>query len=205
MANVMGYLYFRINLFISWHFHDWRNVVLAVQDRTAGQIRAEHQLEVACRCRQPVGLVPSGSRALQINVDGAIGVRHEAGARADAGAIDGVAHHVPDHIGHGQRPEGIVGGSCPSGKCRTYSRWPESRRPALSTVVVQYAASSTPLTAGSTLAQAARRRMPLPGWPHLKVVLQPLTVVVMAFTTAFIMICAVRNASTPPTMIPCTT
>src|SRR5213079_2489083 len=98
-----------------------------------------------------------------------------------------------------------LGGSCPTGKCRTYSRWPESRRPALPTVVVQYAASCTTLTAGSTLAQAARRRMPLPGWPHLKVVLQPLTVVVMAFTTAFIMICAVRNASTPPTMIPCTT
>src|SRR5450755_678284 len=46
-----------------------------------------------------------------------------------------------------------LGGSCPSGKCRTYSRWPESRRPALSTVVVQYAASCTTLTAGSTLAQ----------------------------------------------------
>ena len=66
MANVMGYLYFRINLFISWHFHDWRHVVLAVEDSTAGQIRAEHQLEVACRCRQPVGLVPCGSRALHI-------------------------------------------------------------------------------------------------------------------------------------------
>ncbi len=48
-------------------------------------------------------------RAAYSNVDGAIGVRHEAGARADAGAIDGVAHHVPDHIGHGQRPEGLVG------------------------------------------------------------------------------------------------
>ena len=66
MANVMGYLYFRINLFMSLHFHDWRHVVLAVEDRTAGQIRAQHQLEVACRCRQPVGLVPGGSRALNI-------------------------------------------------------------------------------------------------------------------------------------------
>src|SRR5438132_1201696 len=94
MANVMGYLYFRINLFISVHLHDWRHVVLAVEDSTARQLR---------------------------------------------------------------------------------------------------------------LAHAARRRMPLPGWPHLKVVLQPLTVVVMAFTTAFITIFAVRNASTPPTMIPCTT
>ena len=111
MANVIGYLYFRINLFILLllHFHDWRHVIRPIQDRTTGQIRTQHQLEIACWCRQPVGLVPSWSRALQRNVDGAIGVRHEAGARADAGAIDGVADHVPDHIGHGQRPEGIVG------------------------------------------------------------------------------------------------
>ena len=107
MANVTGYLYFRINRFISVHFHDGRHVVLAVENCWAGQIRAQHQLEVACRCRQPVGLVPGGSRALYSNVDGAIGALHQAGARADAGAIDGVAHHVPDHIGHGQRPEGL--------------------------------------------------------------------------------------------------
>src|SRR5258708_2874511 len=98
-----------------------------------------------------------------------------------------------------------LGGRCPTGKCRTYSRWPESLRPALSTVVVQYAVSCATLAAGSTLAHAARRRMPLPGWPHLVVVLHPLTVVVMAFTTAFIMICALRNATTPRTMITSTT
>jgi len=46
---------------------------------------------------------------LHRNVDGAIGVRHKAGTRTDAGAIDGVTDHEPDHIGHGQRPEGIVG------------------------------------------------------------------------------------------------
>ena len=39
------------------------------------------------------------------------------------------------------------------------------------------------------------------GLAALKVVLHPLTVVVMAFITAFMMICAVRNASTAPTMI----
>src|SRR5579863_3641550 len=66
MANVMGYLYFRINLFISWHFHDWRHVVLAVEDSTAGQIRTQRQLEVASRCRQPVGHVSWGSRVLPI-------------------------------------------------------------------------------------------------------------------------------------------
>src|SRR5579863_2427263 len=98
-----------------------------------------------------------------------------------------------------------AGGSCPTGKCRTYSRWPESLRPALSAVVVQYAASCATLAAGRVRAHAARRRMPLPGWPHLTVVLHPLTVVVMAFTTAFITILAVRNASTPPMMIACTT
>src|SRR5437868_15123953 len=95
-----------------------------------------------------------------------------------------------------------LGGSCPTGKCRTYSRWPESLRPALSTVVVQYAASCATLTAGSTLAHAARRRMPLPGWPHLKVVLHPLTVVVMALSAAFLTILAVGNVSTRPQMLP---
>src|ERR1700687_2993553 len=117
MANVMGYLYFRINLFISWHFHDWRHVVLAVEDSTAGQIRAQHQLEVACRCWQPVGLVPSGSRALQIHVDGAIGVRHEAGARADAGAIDGLLTMYPTTSVMVSDQKASLGGSCPSGKC----------------------------------------------------------------------------------------
>src|SRR6266567_4282423 len=189
MANVMGYLYFRINLFMSWHFHDWRHVVLAVEDSTAGQIRAEHQLEVACRCRQPVGLVPGGSRALQINIDGAIGVRHEAGARADAGAIDGVADHVPDHIGHGQRPEGIVGRKL---SCRKMQD-------------VSALAGEPPPRAVDGRRPVGRLLHHIDGWPDLKVVLHPLTVVVMAFTTAFIMICAVRNASTPPTMIACTT
>src|SRR2546429_9910061 len=69
-----------------------------------------------------------------------------------------------------------LGGSCPTGKCRTYSRWPESRRPALSTVVVQYAAPCTTLTAGSTLGQAAPGRMALPGWAQLKVVVTALNV-----------------------------
>src|SRR5690348_15916877 len=109
MTNVMGYLYFKINLFISLHFNDWRHVVLTVEDSTAGQIRAEHQLEVACRCRQPVGLASWGSRTLNINVYGAISVGHQTGARADAVAIDRVTHHVTYNIGHGQRPECIVG------------------------------------------------------------------------------------------------
>src|SRR5260370_434009 len=98
-----------------------------------------------------------------------------------------------------------LGGSCPTGKCRTYSRWPESRRPALSTVVVQYAASCTTLTAGSTLAQAARRRMALPGWPHWEGGLQPVPVVGTALAIGVQMNVRVGTASTPPTMIPCTT
>src|SRR5215469_15917637 len=40
------------------------------------------------------------------------------------------------------------GGSWPTGKCRTYWCCPFSVRPVLSTVVVQYAASCTTLTAG---------------------------------------------------------
>ncbi len=81
---------------------------------------------------------------------------------------------------------------------------PFSVRPVPSTVVVQYAASCVTLTAGRFLAHAARRRMPLPGWPHFKVVLQPLTVVWIALIFRFIRTIAVRYASTPPMMTACT-
>jgi hypothetical protein len=108
MANVMRYWCFRINLFISLHFNDWRHVVLAVEDNAVGQIGAEHQLEVACRRRQPVRLVPCGSRALNINIDRAIGVRHETGSVADAVTIDRVTYHVTYNIGHRERPKCIV-------------------------------------------------------------------------------------------------
>src|SRR2546423_7281939 len=73
-----------------------------------------------------------------------------------------------------------LGGSCPTGKCRTHSRWTESLRTALSTVVVQYAASCATLTASRTFAHSARRKTPLPGRPHFKAEILPLTVVVMA-------------------------
>src|SRR5664279_2566161 len=97
------------------------------------------------------------------------------------------------------------GGSCPAGKCRTYSCLPLSVCPEPSVVVVQYAASSNTLTTGRALAQAARTRIPLPGWPHLRMLLQPLTVVVIALTTTFMMRIAVKNASVAPMINPCTT
>src|SRR3954471_5814440 len=97
------------------------------------------------------------------------------------------------------------GGSCPAGKCRTYSCLPLSVCPEPSFVVVQYAASSNTLTTGRALAQAARTRIPLPGWPHFGIELQPLTVVVIALITVFMVTIAVRNASVAPMMIPCTT
>ena len=69
MTKVMRYPYFRINLFISLPFHDGRQVVLAVEDGSAGHIGAEHQLEAACWRGQPVGLCPAGAVLLDINVD----------------------------------------------------------------------------------------------------------------------------------------
>src|SRR6478735_6687006 len=97
------------------------------------------------------------------------------------------------------------GGSCPAGNRRTYSWPPTSVRPAPSLVVVQYAASSNTLTTGNTFAQAARTRIPLPGCPHLRMLLQPLTVVVIALAAAFMMRSAVKNASVAPMITPCTT
>src|SRR6476646_763527 len=55
------------------------------------------------------------------------------------------------------------GGSCPGGKCRRYGCSPLSFLPALSTLVVQYAASSNTLTTGSAFCNAARTSSPLPG------------------------------------------
>src|SRR3954453_12419184 len=97
------------------------------------------------------------------------------------------------------------GGSCPAGKWRTYACLPLSVCPEPSFVVVQYAASPNTSTRGRALAQAARTRIPLPGWPHLGIELQPLTVVVIDLITMFMVTIAVRNASVAPMMIPCTT
>src|SRR4029077_14652642 len=97
------------------------------------------------------------------------------------------------------------GGSCPAGNFRTYSCPPLSVRPEPSLLVVQYAASSKALTTGRAFAQAALTRIPLPGWPTLRMLLQPLTVVVIDLTTAFMLRIAAKNARAAPTISPCTT
>jgi hypothetical protein len=47
IAAVMGYGYFRMNLFISLRPLHWWDVVLAPEHGTVGKIRAQHQLELA--------------------------------------------------------------------------------------------------------------------------------------------------------------
>src|SRR5664280_2077159 len=189
MTAVIGYAYFKMKRFMSLRPHDRRHAVGAIEDRRAGQIRAEHQLELPGRRWQPVLLMPGRSLMLEIKIERSIGLRT---------MYPTTSVTVSDQ-------KASVGGSCPAGKCKTYSWPPTSVRPAPSLVVVQYAASSTTLTTGNAFAQAARTRIPLPGWPHLRMLLQPLTVVVIALAAAFMMRIAVRNASVAPMMTPCTT
>src|SRR6266566_3769972 len=97
------------------------------------------------------------------------------------------------------------GGRCPGGKCRRYACSPLSFVPALSTPVVQYAASSNELTTGRAFCKAARTNSPLSGRPALRIELQPLTVVVSAFATESSTRIVVRNARVAPMITPCTT
>ena len=75
----------------------------------------------------------------------------------------------------------------------------------LSTLVVQYAASSNTLTTGSAFCNAARTNSPFPGWPARRIELQPLTVVVSAFATESRTRIVVRNARVAPMITPWTT
>ncbi len=49
-----------------------------------------------------------GSGVLDVNVDGAIGIRNQAGAIADAVSIDRIWNKAIARGAHGERPEGIV-------------------------------------------------------------------------------------------------
>ncbi len=75
----------------------------------------------------------------------------------------------------------LVGGSCPASKCMTWSCRPFSVRPEPSEVVHQYIASSgTAIGPGNVHACAARKNMPLPGWPHPYIVVHPFDVVALS-------------------------
>src|ERR1700693_4240660 len=68
MTAVRGYPYFKMSRFIS-RLNDLRHAIGGVENGRPGQIRAEHQLELAGRSRQPVLLVPDRSLLLKINID----------------------------------------------------------------------------------------------------------------------------------------
>src|SRR6476660_977678 len=108
ITAVMGYPYFKMIRFISLRLHDLRHAVGAIEDCRAGQIRAEHQLEVAGRGRQPVLFLPARSIVLQMDVDRTVGVLGEIRTIVKAGAANWIAHHVPDDIRRRKRPEGVV-------------------------------------------------------------------------------------------------
>src|SRR2546422_5320440 len=94
-----------------------------------------------------------------------------------------------------------LGGRPPGGKCRMKSCSAESGRPAPSTRVLQYIASCGTFTGpGKIRAHAARMKMPLPGRPHPKTVIQPLILVAL-------ILARISTATTPspaPTKKPCT-
>ena len=76
MTNVMGYAYFRISLFISLRPHDWRHVVLAVEDRRPGRYARSISLKLPAGAGSQLDSCPR-EPVLEINVDRAVGVRRE--------------------------------------------------------------------------------------------------------------------------------
>jgi hypothetical protein len=93
---------------MSFHFDDWRHRILAVENGCAGHIHAQPEYEFAYWRGQPVGFMDRRSGVLDINVDGTVGIRNEAGAIADAVPIDRIRHKVILRVTHSQRPECIV-------------------------------------------------------------------------------------------------
>src|SRR5215470_9417769 len=91
----------------SLHF-DRRYVVLAVENGWAGHIRAQPEYEFASWRGQPVRFMTWRSRALNVDVNGTVSVRHQTGAIADAVPIERIRHKAIVRITHGQRPESIV-------------------------------------------------------------------------------------------------
>src|SRR2546425_1938178 len=90
-------------------FDDRRHRVLAMENGCAGHIHAQPQDESACWGGQPVGLMACRSGVLQIDVDGAVWILHEAGPVADAVPIDGIRHEAFFLVSHSQRPERVIG------------------------------------------------------------------------------------------------
>src|SRR5215469_7378978 len=93
---------------MSLRSEDWRHLVLRIENSFAGQIDAQPEYEVTRGRRQPVGPVACRSSVLDVNIDGAIGVRYESGTIAYAVPIDRIWHEVISRVTHGERPECVV-------------------------------------------------------------------------------------------------
>src|SRR5664280_1316435 len=116
MTAVIGYAYFKMKRFMSLRPHDRRHAVGAIEDRRAGQIRAEHQLELPGRRWQPVLLMPGRSLMLEINIDRTVRVLSEIRTIVKTRAVNRIAHHVPDYVRDRERPEGVSRRELPSRK-----------------------------------------------------------------------------------------
>src|SRR5581483_1205645 len=69
---------------------------------------AQPEYELACGRGQPIGFMAGRSGILDVDLDGAVGIRNEAGAVADAVPVDPIPHEVISRIAHGERPERTV-------------------------------------------------------------------------------------------------
>src|SRR5512142_933101 len=78
----------------SFCFDDRRYPVLAVKNRRAGYVHAKPEREITRRRRKPVRRMTCRSVVLEVNIDGAVGIRHETGAVADVVAMDRIWHVV---------------------------------------------------------------------------------------------------------------
>ena len=138
---------------------DWRHAVGAIEDRRPGQIRPEHQLEI-----DRAGSAASSARARLAPAPGdrcrptPSGFIARPGAIVHAGPTGRIAHHVPDDVRDGERPEGVIrrAVALAENAGRTHAS-PFSLLPVPSVVVVQYAASSNTLTTGSAFARRPAR------------------------------------------------
>src|SRR5262249_4445413 len=99
----------RCSILISLGSSDRRYLVRAVENSCARLIDAQPEYEIAWRRGQPVGFMTCRSGVLDVDVDGAVGVRHKAGAITYAVSVDRIRHKAISRIAHSQRPECIVG------------------------------------------------------------------------------------------------
>src|SRR6478609_1828767 len=108
MAAVMEEAYFKKRRFISLRPHHRWHAIGAIEDGRAGQIGAEHQLELPGRGWQPVLLVPGRGLLLEIDIDRTVRVLSEIGTIVKTRAATRIAHHVPDDVRDRERPEGVI-------------------------------------------------------------------------------------------------